>query len=200
MNSSPQLPGKFKRKYLVNGSFQIRFVAFLCTPVILTGIFSIIVVYNSAHGALMESMFRSHLASGEIGKILTMPILKANLLVFGVSCLLAMGAILLIAYRSNKSIQSIESDLLNFGEKPAVSKWRQSSVLWSGIESESVEKFQARLNGFRQAADLLASVETNFALTSDASQFPNRERLVRILKEAETYCRLSLNQFQWNKA
>ncbi len=30
---------------------------FLCAPVILTGIFSIIVVYNSAHAALMESMF-----------------------------------------------------------------------------------------------------------------------------------------------
>lgn len=194
-NGNPSRP-PLKRKYLVNKPYQIGFIAMLCAPVILMGIFSGAVIYHTAQGVLAESLYRTHLASGNVGKVLETPMIQANAKLFALSCLLGLGAVLIIGRRASSAIRLIADRVREFAGTHAEQLPPARSSLWAGIESQALREFRGRLRGFARAEARLAETIDFFDANESQTQYPRRNELLDKLRAIETDCRVALGKFR----
>jgi len=150
-------PKVWRRQYMVNWPFQIRFIAILIIPALISGLVSGILIYQYIQDILNETIFKSHYATGNPWMIIRRPLLEMNTYLFGSAVILATLAIIIVLRYSKKSLKQIEITVkkyMDFGS-PQNENTLQTNVISFAPFHEAVCQLNETIKPLRHAEERL---------------------------------------------
>ena len=166
-----QKPHPLRRQYIVNKGYQWRFIALLCGVALIIGIVAAGAVYTVVDGVLEEAMYRIHLPTGELWKMIQGPLLRVKFMLAGGSLVLAVLAVAFVMHRAEKALKAIENETRALDASRSAPTDHAAEALWHDVSGPAAEGLRKLFHPFVDAADdldrLAAGLEE--AMNSDAA-------------------------------
>jgi hypothetical protein len=162
-NHPDRKPHPLRRQYIVNRTYQGRFVASLCCITAIVGIVAGCAVHTSVKNALEDAMYRMHLPTNAVWTIIRTPLVKTNVILASVSIILAVVAVMIVTRTSSRALRAIEREVQAIdtphARKPAIAR----TSLWQGVPESAPAGLRDRMRPFGRAADELEEAAQDWA-------------------------------------
>ncbi|MBI5095232.1 MAG: hypothetical protein HZB26_22710 [Candidatus Hydrogenedentes bacterium] len=108
-----------RRRYFINKRYQGRFIGWLCFLAVTTSAATGGVVYVCVKNAVLDMMYRSHMPTRDVWKVIMPPLVEINLIMVTAIVVVAAVSVILIMRSAKRALRVLESDIRSVTTKSA---------------------------------------------------------------------------------